>query len=53
MYLGLETRSAPSPFSCGYCRGTAAAISAPAAVPVGVEGGGDVSMVVVVVVNSK
>ena len=38
----------------GYFHGATTAISAPAAVPVGVDGGGgDVSMVVVVVVNSK
>ena len=44
-YLGLETRSAPSPFSCSYCRGAAAAISAAAAVPAGVDEGGGVGRV--------
>ena len=46
-------QSALSPFSCGYCRGAATAISSPTAVPAGVEGGGDMTMVMVVVVNNK
>ena len=45
MYLGLEAWSALSPFSCSYCHGAAAAISAAAAVPAGVDEGGGVGRV--------